>query len=161
MTRWGLIVEQTVGFGNERRMWAPAVIAHVTGTREEAMEVLRERARYFQPMHPAKDRRRVLYQDGDGFLLILDGVWQTFHCRFTVAELLYDSNAPEPEPEPEREREARPEPEEAQEPEPETVSENTPEPVREPEPPAPPPAWDAGVPARPSWLGRTDLPGSR
>ncbi|MCQ4202343.1 hypothetical protein M4J06_006686, partial [Streptomyces coelicoflavus] len=81
------------------------------------------------------------------FLLVVDGAWQSFVTRFTVAELLTDSAAPQaPEPEPV--------------PEPETGT--APEPVAEAAPPAPAaarePELDAdGVPVRPAWLGRRDL----
>ncbi|MEV6727690.1 MULTISPECIES: hypothetical protein [unclassified Streptomyces] len=105
MTRWGLLVEQNHGQGGQNRMWSVDVLGHVEGTRDEALAELRRRAETFVPMHPHKVRRRVVYRTGDGFLAVLDGAWQVFHCRFSVAEQLYDSAAPpEPAPEP------RPEP---------------------------------------------------
>ncbi len=147
MPRWGLVVEQNLGFGGQRRMWTADVLGHVDGTREEALEALRVRAETYAPTHPFSPRRRRIYREQDGFLLVLDGSWQSFHCRFTVAEQLLDSAAPEPssplEPAPEEE----PEP-------------SAPDPVRRrtpPPPPEPPKAWDADVPEVPSWFGREDL----
>ncbi|MDJ0382563.1 hypothetical protein [Streptomyces sp. G-G2] len=91
MARWGLLVEQNVGSGGQHRMWAVQVLGHVDGTRAEALAELRRQADTFRPQHPMKVRRRVLYQDGDGFLAVLDGSWQIFHCRFTLAEQLSDT----------------------------------------------------------------------
>lgn len=151
MPRWGLVVEQNLGFGRQGRMWSVGVMDHVEGTREDALKALRVRAECFEPVHPANPKRRTLYREADGFLLVLEGVWQPFHCRFTVAEQLYDSAAPEPPAElpasPARERE---EP---------SVSEPAPSKAKPLEQdPGPPPAWDAQVPEVPSWLGRDDLP---
>ncbi len=147
MPRWGLVVEQNLGYGRQQRVWAAEVLAHVDGTREEALAALRRRAQWFEPLHPANPKRRALYRSGDGFLLVLDGMLQDFHCRFTVAELLFDSGAPEPGDD----RDAVPEP--APEPVPETDRRA----VAQPPEPGPPAAWDADVPEVPSWLGRGDL----
>ncbi|MFJ3704115.1 MULTISPECIES: hypothetical protein [Streptomyces] len=148
MPRWGLVVEQNLGFGRQGRMWSVGVIDHVEGSREEALAALRVRAERFEPVHPSNPKSRRLYQEADGFLLVVEGVWQPWHCRFTVAEQLYDSAAPE------RLEEEPP----AAEPDPTGPTQAVPRP-REPEPdPGPPPAWDAEVPEVPSWLGRDDLP---
>ncbi|NEB39315.1 hypothetical protein [Streptomyces sp. SID14515] len=146
MPRWGLIVEQNLGFGGQRRVWSADVLGHVDGTREEALEALRVRAETYAPTHPFSPRRRRIYREQDGFLLVLDGSWQSFHCRFTVAEQLLDSAAPEPRPAPDPAPEEEPEP-------------SAPAPVRRtpPPPPEPPKAWDADVPEVPSWFGREDL----
>ncbi|MFJ8884659.1 hypothetical protein ACIRJR_14810 [Streptomyces sp. NPDC102402] len=156
MPRWGLVVEQNLGFGRQGRMWSVSVLDHVEGTREEALAVLRTRAERFEPVHPTSPRRRMLYREADGFLLVVDGVWQPFHCRFTVAEQLYDSAAPEPV----AERPPVPVPAtEAEDGPARLPGAAHPEPEPEPEPgPGPPPAWDAGVPEVPSWLGRDGLP---
>ncbi|MFE7483768.1 hypothetical protein [Streptomyces sp. NPDC057552] len=146
MPRWGLLVEQNLGFGGQRRVWSGSVLDHVDGTREKALEILRQRAEAYRPVHPTSPKRRRLYRERDGFVLVLDGAMQSFHCRFTVVEQLYDSAAPEPEPVPPA----------VPEPEPEAVR-PPPRPVRrrpEPPPPEPPRAWDADVPEVPSWLGR-------
>ncbi|MFC7829997.1 hypothetical protein [Streptomyces sp. NPDC057375] len=151
---WGLVVETTLGTG-ERKHTGAQVVAHVTGSREEALAELERRARSYSPTHPLSPRRRRLLRVGDGFLLVVDGAWQSFVTRFTVAELLTDSAAPQaPEPEP------VPEPEAGTAPEPEAGT--APEPVAEAAPPAPAaarePELDAdGVPVRPAWLGRRDL----
>ncbi|WP_335935231.1 hypothetical protein [Streptomyces sp. PTD5-9] len=192
MTTWGLVMEMTRG-GGERKHTEAYVVAHVDGTREEALLELERRARDHTPEHPWSQKRRRLLRTGDGFLLVVDGAWQSFSTRFTVAELLEDSAAPEPEPEPEPEPNPEPEPgpgpglglglgqQQDSGPEPETGH----------EPPAPaPPSTDQdrperwlklpakrhaeqqaeppeeqrteryadGVPVRPAWLGRADLP---
>ncbi|MEV0410257.1 hypothetical protein AB0I68_05435 [Streptomyces sp. NPDC050448] len=150
MTRWGLLVEQNLGSGRTHRVWSVGMMGHVEGTREEALAELRRRVETFEPMHPHKVRRRAVYRTGDGFLMVLEGSWQEFHCRFSVAEQLYDS-APPPEPPAERRPESESEPWVA--PAPWTARANP----KPPAPPAAPPkAWDADVPASPSWLDRED-----
>ncbi|MFD8348231.1 hypothetical protein ACFV1X_04640 [Streptomyces coelicoflavus] len=140
---WGLVVETTVGTG-ERKHTEAQVVGHVNGSRQEALAELERRARSYSPTHPLSPRRRRLLRVGDGFLLVVDGAWQSFVTRFTVAELLEDSAAPRiPEPEPE--------------------AEAAPEPVAEATPPASAEAREPeldtdGVPVRPAWLGRRDLP---
>ncbi|MGQ4340279.1 hypothetical protein ACN6LF_005148 [[Kitasatospora] papulosa] len=147
MPRWGLVVEQNLGYGRQGRMWSVGVIGHVEGSREEALAALRVRAERFEPVHPSNPKGRALYREADGFLLVVEGVWQPWHCRFTVAEQLYDSAAPEPVRAPS-----------AAESEPAEPTDATPR-AHEPGPgPGPPPAWDAGVPEVPSWLGRDGLP---
>lgn len=135
MATWGLIVETTVGSSEGKHVEA-SVVAHVEGAREDALAELERRARVFRPEHPRNPKRRRLFRIGDGFLLVVDGAWQDYSTRFTVAELLTDSAAP-----------AAPEPVDAAPPPP-------------PPPPAPAPEerYADGVPVRPSWLGRTDLP---
>ncbi|MEV7956011.1 hypothetical protein ACIOHC_08265 [Streptomyces sp. NPDC088252] len=144
MATWGLVMETTVGAG-ERKHTEAYVLAHLEGTREDALVELERRARNHTPEHPWSPKRRRLFREDGGFLLVIDGAWQSFSTRFTVAELLDDSAAPPPpaaEPEP-----AAPEPE-----------------VAPPPPPSPPPSpsspverYADGVPVRPSWLGRTDV----
>ncbi|MFF4433192.1 hypothetical protein ACFYZ4_29040 [Streptomyces sp. NPDC001513] len=90
MARWALLAEQHIGTG-EGRDWSIKVLGHVEGTREEAVAALREHAEKYKPQHPLRPKRRALYRDGDSFLLVQDGSWQVFHCRFMVAEQLYDS----------------------------------------------------------------------
>ncbi|MFB8034346.1 hypothetical protein ACFC5Z_15680 [Streptomyces sp. NPDC056004] len=153
MAIWGLVIETTVGIG-ERKHGEAYVLTHVDGTREEALVELEQRARRHTPEHPRSPKRRRLFRESDGFLLVIDGAWQSFSTRFTVAELLDDSAAPaapatppahpaQPEAEPEEEPEAEPEPADA-----------VPPPTS-----TPPVERDAdGVPIRPNWWGRTDLP---
>lgn len=149
MPRWGLLVEQNIGFGGQRRVWSGGVVDHVDGTREEALEVLRQRAEKYRPVHPTSPKRRRLYRERDGFVLVLDGAWQSFHCRFTVVEQLYDSAEPDPVPQ----SEPVPQPPPARGPEP-----AQPLPLPRPSAQAPEPeeprAWDADVPEVPSWLDR-------
>ncbi|MCT2591269.1 hypothetical protein LHJ74_15370 [Streptomyces sp. N2-109] len=92
-TMWGLLVEENEGFGGQRRVWSPTIIGHMDGTREEAMKALRGRAERYTPTHPSSPRRRLLYENTDGFLLVVEGATQDFHCRFTLATLLSDSAA--------------------------------------------------------------------
>ncbi|WPW33567.1 hypothetical protein P6B95_26315 [Streptomyces atratus] len=135
-------METTVGVG-ERKHAEAYVLAHLEGTREDALAELEQRARNHTPEHPRSPKRRRLFREGDGFLLVIDGAWQSFSTRFTVAELLDDSAAPPP---------AEPEPEPV-EPEPGAT---VPSP---PPPPSSPPVerYADGVPVRPSWLGRIDV----
>jgi hypothetical protein len=88
--RWGLIVEETDGMGDRKATSAKA-LEHFTGTREEAMARLEAIARTYKPQHPVSSTRTLLYRTGDGFLLINDGSMRSCGCRFSVAELLYDS----------------------------------------------------------------------
>ncbi|MFE9925274.1 hypothetical protein ACFYQA_27995 [Streptomyces sp. NPDC005774] len=150
-TTWGLVVETTVGSG-ERKHTEAQVVAHVTGSRTEALAQLERRARNHTPMHPMSPKRRRLLRAGDGFLLVVDGAWQSFVTRFTVAELLEDSAAP-PVPEPVVEAPAPPP----------DVPAAAPAPAAPPGEPAEQRAEPAveldedGVPVRPAWLGRADL----
>uniref|UniRef100_UPI00068E2D11 hypothetical protein n=1 Tax=Streptomyces sp. NRRL WC-3725 TaxID=1463933 RepID=UPI00068E2D11 len=123
------------------------VMDHVDGTREEALEALRQRAEVYKPLHPASPKRRRLYRERDGFVLVLDGAWQSFHCRFTVMEELYDSAAPEPEPEPEPQTAPEPEPEPVQPSPPVRRRPVRPRPEPEPEPTEPPEPAPSASPA--------------
>ncbi|CAM5409375.1 hypothetical protein SHIRM173S_09867 [Streptomyces hirsutus] len=145
VTTWGLVVETTMGSG-ERKHTEAQVVAHVTGSRTEALAELERRARNHVPMHPLSPKRRRLLRAGDGFLLVVDGAWQSFVTRFTVAELLEDSAVP-PAPKP-------------------VVEAPVPPPVAPAAPSSEPaeqrggPAVELdedGVPVRPAWLGRADL----
>ncbi|MFD7097083.1 hypothetical protein [Streptomyces xanthophaeus] len=148
METWGLIVEATVGLG-ERKHTEAYVLTQVEGTREEALAELERRARAYSPEHPRSPKRRRLLRSGDGFLLVIEGAWQSYATRFSVAELLEDTDRPEPPPPSINE--------------PPPAPDAAPVPHSEPLPPAPHPAAgegcdEDGVPLRPSWLGRTDLP---
>ncbi|MFB8273151.1 MULTISPECIES: hypothetical protein [unclassified Streptomyces] len=148
MATWGLIVEMTVGTGERKHMEA-SVLAQVEGSREEALAELGEWIGRYTPEHPRSPKRSRVFRTADGFLLVVDGAWQSFSSRFTVAELVKDSAAPRPEPQPT----PLPTPEDAA-PAPAAPSEDT----------APAPAgptvdrYADGVPVKPAWLGRTDLP---
>jgi hypothetical protein len=148
MATWGLIVEMTVGTGERKHMEA-SVLAHVEGSREEALAELGEWIGRYTPEHPRSPKRSRIFRTADGFLLVVDGAWQTFSSRFTVAELVRDSAAPPPEPQPT----PVPTPEDA-----------APAPAAPSEDIAPAPSgptvdrYADGVPVKPAWLGRTDLP---
>lgn len=155
MPTWGLIVETTVGIGQRKRT-ETYVLAHMTGDREEAMAELERRAKVAQPEHPRTRRRRRLFRHGDGFLLVLDGSWESYSSRFTLAELLEDSDAPAPEPVPQPEDDP-------------TGRWLASEPLAGDGPGegdgagggtgagAAPELDEDGIPVKPSWLGRTDI----
>ncbi|MER7468748.1 hypothetical protein [Streptomyces sp. NPDC097981] len=151
MATWGLILETTVGLG-ERKHTEAYVMAHVEGGREVALAELERRARAYTPEHPRSPKRRRLFRDGDGFLLVVDGAWQSHATRFSAAELLDDTDRPAP-----AER-VSDEPVGA-----EALPATTPEfPPPPPPPPSPSPSVaverdEDGVPVKPAWLGRTDL----
>ncbi|MES4903042.1 MULTISPECIES: hypothetical protein [unclassified Streptomyces] len=97
-TWWGLLVEdylQIVGPGARNHSVTP--LAHIRGTREEALQALRERALRYEPRHPVNPYRKLVYRDGDVFLMVLEAATGNYCYRFRVAELLWDS-APRPEP---------------------------------------------------------------
>jgi len=145
---WGLIVEMTVGTG-ERKHTEASVLTHVEGSREEALAELEEWIGRYTPEHPRSPKRTRLFRIGDGFLLVVDGAWQTFSSRFTIAELVADTEAP---PEPAASREPTP------------ADAGPPPPSSPPGDAQPPSAYATveryadGVPVKPAWLGRTDLP---
>lgn len=138
MTIWGLVVETTRSAGDRKHIEAD-VIAHVSGSRADALAELERRARSYSPEHPRSPRRRRLLRDGDGFLLVVDGAWQSFATRFTVAELLEDSAAP-----------VVPEPVDAPS-GPDAAAEEQVGHVDQVE------RYPDGVPVKPAWLGRDDL----
>ncbi|MFF0550109.1 hypothetical protein ACFYUL_14220 [Streptomyces sp. NPDC004311] len=148
MAIWGLVAEATVGLG-ERKHTEAHVLTHVEGTREEALAVLEQRARTHLPEHPRNPRRRRLLRTADGFLLVVDGTWQSHATRFSVAELLEDSDRPLPPARDEREPGSGTEPGPG-------ARQSPPEPTPETAPGEP--RDEDGVPLRPSWLGRPDLP---
>ncbi|AOR31818.1 hypothetical protein BFF78_12850 [Streptomyces fodineus] len=153
MTVWGLVVETTVSAGDRKHIEA-AVVAHVLGTRAEALAELERRARSFSPEHPRSPRRRRLLRDGDGFLLVVDGAWQSFATRFTVAELLEDSAAPvvqEPVESPGEPVAVVDEPGEPDVPDQPLAQ------VEQVEQAGPVERYADGVPVKPAWLGRDDL----
>ncbi|WP_432055798.1 hypothetical protein [Streptomyces sp. bgisy022] len=153
---WGLVVETTVGTG-QRKHTEAQVVAHVTGSRAEALEELERRARTYQPWHPTSPKRRRLLRLDDGFLLVVDGAYQSFGTRFTVAELLADSETPAAaDPGPEGVPETASAPQDPPAPaEPDEPSPGGPDAVSGPD--AVGELDEDGVPVRPSWLGRPDL----
>ncbi|MCM9083059.1 hypothetical protein L1606_34105 [Streptomyces spororaveus] len=145
MTTWGLVLETTVGLG-ERKHTEAYVMAHVEGPRETALAELEERARAYSPEHPRSPKRRRLFRSDNGFLLVIDGAWQSHATRFSVAELMDDTDRPAPA-EAVGDGSAAPKPE--PEPEPQPVTPALPTVTAERD--------EDGVPVKPAWLGRTDL----
>lgn len=87
--RWGLIVEETQGV--QTLTYSATVLEHFLGTREEALARLEVCARSYEARKPLNPTRRRLFRTGEGFLLVSDGGMRGYGCRFSVAELLYDS----------------------------------------------------------------------
>lgn len=137
MTTWGLVIETTVGVG-ERKHTEAHVVAHISGSRAEALAKLEQRARSHSPEHPRSPKRRRLLRDGDTFLLVVDGAFQSFVTRFTVAEVLEDS-APPADPDP-ADQSGKPVASSA-----ESVKQVEVE------------RYSDGIPVKPTWLGRDDL----
>ncbi|MFD6362433.1 hypothetical protein ACFWFX_21630 [Streptomyces roseolus] len=98
---WGPVVGTTVGPGGGKRMEASAPV-YVTGTREEALAWPERRARASAPGRPRSPRRRRLLRRTGGFPLVVDGAWPSYVTRFTAAEPVEDSTAPEAKPPVER-----------------------------------------------------------
>lgn len=91
MQRWGLIVEQTKGWG-QNRWWRADVLEEFVGSREDALRRLQTVAEGFQPTHPMVElRRKRAYRIHDGFLVIYTGSMEDFPARFSVAEAIFDS----------------------------------------------------------------------
>lgn len=91
MQRWGLIVEQTKGYG-QNRWWRADVMEELMGSREDALRRLQILAEGFTPTHPAMGtRRKRAYRIQDGFLVLYTGAMEDFPCRFLAAELIFDS----------------------------------------------------------------------
>ncbi|QKV92193.1 hypothetical protein HUT19_10910 [Streptomyces sp. NA02950] len=96
-TWWGLLMEDYLQImGPGARNHSITALGHVRGTREEALEALCERALHYQPRHPVNPYRKLVYRDGDVFLMVLEAATGNYCYRFRVAELLWDS-APRPE----------------------------------------------------------------
>ncbi|POX63118.1 hypothetical protein C3492_13220 [Streptomyces sp. Ru62] len=149
MATWGLIRETNVKHWDSY-ITETHVLAYVEGTYEEALAELERHARHALAHHPKRRKRRRLFRDGDDFLMVVDdGAWRSSGTRFTAAELLEDTAAPakptnacEPTKESMDTREAT-------EPEPVDIMPSaSPSEERYPD----------GVPVKPKWLGRTDLP---
>lgn len=88
--RWGLIVEESVGYRNSR--YRPRVLAEVTGTREEALAELARQVEEYLGGYGYDGPRRRLFRTDDGFLYVRGKNYATYGARFSVAELLSDSD---------------------------------------------------------------------
>ncbi|MBO8191274.1 hypothetical protein ITI46_06150 [Streptomyces oryzae] len=96
-TIWQLLVERhesAPGGG----FWTTEVIGECTGTREQAMTLLEQRARAYAPEHPWNPQRVQFYRVADGFMTVIEGLRhrRRWTCRFVLAELLYDGPPPVP-----------------------------------------------------------------
>ncbi|MEV0259737.1 hypothetical protein AB0I49_00090 [Streptomyces sp. NPDC050617] len=161
MATWGLIVESMDGYG-QRARWSAGVMGSVEGTREEAMAALETHVRRHLPTQPHNARRTRLFRDGDGLLMVGDTSWRDFYSRFTVAEMIYDSDAP-PEPEPEtvaaeQEQEPEQEPEQPKRAKRSKRLERSAQSAQSEDQAPDVDRYPDGIPVRPSWLGRDDLP---
>ncbi|NJP42513.1 hypothetical protein [Actinacidiphila epipremni] len=88
--RWGLIVEESVGYRYSR--YRPRVLAEVTGTREEALAELARQVEEYVDGYGYDGPRRRLFRTDDGFLYVRGKNYATTGARFSVAELLSDSD---------------------------------------------------------------------
>ncbi|MFI1837346.1 hypothetical protein [Streptomyces olivaceoviridis] len=153
MATWGLIREASVKHWDSY-ITETHVFAYVEGTYEEALVELERHARHAMAHHPKKRKRHRLFRNGDDFLMVVDdAAWRSSGIRYTVAELLEDTAAPA---KPTHAREDTRESTDTREAE---ATEPEPEPV-DTVPPASPSdeRYPDGVPVRPKWLGRSDLP---
>ncbi|MEU3197023.1 hypothetical protein [Streptomyces sp. NPDC006996] len=83
---WALAVGTTQGIGPCPHTVA-RVRARAEGAREAAPAELERQARGHVAEHPGRPR---LLRTAEGFLLVVEGAWQTFGSRFTVRELPAD-----------------------------------------------------------------------
>ncbi|MEU0003387.1 hypothetical protein ABZ079_03505 [Streptomyces sp. NPDC006314] len=120
------------------------------GTYEEALAELERHARRSMAHHPKKRRRRRFFRNGDDFLMVVDdAAWRSSGTRYTVAELLEDTAAPAKPTNAGEATMKSTDRREATQPEPvETMPPASPSEERYPD----------GVPVRPKWPGRADLP---
>ncbi|MER6089741.1 hypothetical protein [Streptomyces bluensis] len=150
MATWGLIRETANVKHWDSYITETHVLAYVEGTYEEALAELERHARRSMANHPKKRKRRRLFRSGDDFLMVVDdAAWRSSGTRYTVAELLEDTAAPA---QPTNTCGATMKPTDRRE-------ATKPEPV-DTMPPASPPEeqYPDGVPVKPKWLGRADLP---
>ena len=91
MPTWGLIVEETGGYRDRR--WEGFPLGEFEGTREEAMARLLKHAKSHRPEHPRIPKQRLVYETADGYIVFVKGATETFHLRFSIAELVHDSAA--------------------------------------------------------------------
>ncbi|WP_394428612.1 hypothetical protein [Streptomyces sp. SGAir0957] len=87
---WGLMMTCLGGgLGGVRMVTRPA--GHVSGTRAEAHDALRRHVLAFAPRHPANLQRRTVYEHGDGYLVLAEGLTQTFEYEFHLARVVHDT----------------------------------------------------------------------
>ncbi|MER6524233.1 hypothetical protein [Streptomyces sp. NPDC001508] len=145
---WGLILEKTNVKHWDSYITETRVLAYVEGTYEEALAELERHARHSMA-HPKKRKRRRLFRNGDDFLMVVDDAWRSSGIRYTIAELLEDTAAPAKPTDPCEATMKSTAGREATKPEPvDTMPPASPSEERYPD----------GVPVKPKWLGRADLP---
>ncbi|WP_164300181.1 hypothetical protein [Streptomyces sp. SID14478] len=87
---WGLMLSCLGGgVGGVRMTTRP--VGHVTGTRREAGDALLRHVSSFEPRHPLNLVRRTVYEQGDGYLVIAEGMTQTFEYAFRLARVVHDT----------------------------------------------------------------------
>ena len=92
---WGLMMSCLGGgLGGVRMVTRP--VGHVSGTRSEAADALYRHVLAFEPRHPLNLVRRTVYEDGDGFLVIAEGMTQTFEYEFKLARVVHDTRPAAP-----------------------------------------------------------------
>ncbi|MFI6873755.1 hypothetical protein ACIBL6_09975 [Streptomyces sp. NPDC050400] len=95
---WGLMMSHLQGgLGGVR--WATRSVGHVIGTRQEAAQALHRHVLAFEPKHPLNVVRRTVYEDGDGYLVIAEGLTQTFEYGFRLSRVVHDTR-PDAPPQP-------------------------------------------------------------
>ncbi|MEV3856439.1 hypothetical protein AB0J38_19195 [Streptomyces sp. NPDC050095] len=92
---WGLMMSCLGGgLGGVRMTTRP--VGHVTGTRAEAREALHRHVLGFEPRHPLNLERRTVYESGEGYLVIAEGLTQTFEYEFKLARVVHDTRPAAP-----------------------------------------------------------------
>lgn len=88
--RWGLIVEESSGpYG---RHYEPKVVGEVTGTREEALARLEQVVAEYTGNNEYGTVRRRLFRTDDGFIHVHGNGMRASGIRFSVAELISDTD---------------------------------------------------------------------
>ncbi|MFI7011830.1 hypothetical protein [Streptomyces sp. NPDC050145] len=88
---WGLMMTCLHGGAGGLRKQTRAE-GHVTGTRAEAREALHRHVLAFDPARPAMPVRRVVYEEGEGYLVIIEGQTMTYQYAFKLCRVVLDTN---------------------------------------------------------------------
>lgn len=84
VTRWCVLVEETLGRGENQR-WRLSDVRKFD-TRDEALDAAAQTALEYQPQHPAFEKDREIYQVGeDSWVVWLQGATSDYHFRVSVA----------------------------------------------------------------------------
>ncbi|WP_232675847.1 hypothetical protein [Nocardioides sp. R-C-SC26] len=89
--RWRIVIE----YANRGDAKPPTKLVetdHDHATREEAMRTALQQAWEFDPPDPVMPQGRRVYQDGDGFLVVVDGAMSRFHFAVRVLRFLGESS---------------------------------------------------------------------